>query len=376
MVRIAVDAREFVVPGRATGIGRFLENLVAPLADGEHDIEFSLLTQHPDAVPRGLTRLPRVSVHPLPQGQPQWVGQWVFPRAADRLTADVIFSPCYKAPLFASLPVIMTIHDIMFLRLRTLPPLVYSATKAALRAALRRCEKVIVVSRFSERDLIDMFPCAADKTVVLYSDLGTDWHRLLSTPIGPPPCAAFPIPDRFFLYVGTFMPHKNVDLLVQAYGKGVESGELQPFELLLIGGDDRHEAATRRLITRRGLSNRVHVYRDIDDATLSHLYKAAEWFVTASSYEGFGYPCVEAMVSGCPVICHQTTSLIEVVGSAALPIAALTVEELLSAMVQAVQLTGEERQAFVDAGRRQAQLFTPGQTSSAFGALCRAVAQT
>ena len=375
MLKIAVDAREFVVPGRSTGIGRFLENLVAPLAGGENDLEFTLLAQHPGAVPDRLTRLPAVTVHALPHGQPQWVGQWVLPRVADRLNADIIYSPHYKAPLFSPLPVVMTIHDIMFLRLRTLPPLVYSATKAALRAALRRCEKVIVVSRFSERDLVDMFPCAEEKTVVLYSDLGDEWHRLLRASTGPPPRPEFPVPDRFLLYVGTFMPHKNVDLLVHAYEAAVASGELEPFELLLVGGDDRHEPAVRRLITKRGLDSRIHVYRDIDDATLSHLYKKAEWFVTASAYEGFGYPCVEAMVSGCPVICHQTTSLIEVVGSAALPIAALTVEEVATSMIRAAQAGTEDRQTFIDAGRRQARLFTPGQTSAAFGALCRTVVQ-
>ena len=374
-MRVAVDAREFVVPGRSTGIGRFLENLLAPLAGGEHDLEFALLTQHTDAVPDRLTRLPAVSVHALPNGQAQWVGQWVLPRAADRLNADIIYCPRYKAPLFASLPVVMTIHDIMFLRLRTLPPLVYSATKTALRAALRRCEKVIVVSRFSERDLVDMFPCAAEKTEVLYSDLGTDWHRLLCAPTCPPSHPDLPVPDRFFLYVGTFMPHKNVDLLINAYQRALESGELDSFKLLLVGGDDRYDVVIRRLITKRGLDGRVHVYRDIDDATLSHLYRKAEWFVTASSYEGFGYPCVEAMVSGCPVICHQTTSLIEVVGSAALPIAALTVEEVATSMARAAQTSSEDRQTFVEAGRRQARLFTPGQTSAAFGALCRAVVQ-
>jgi glycosyltransferase involved in cell wall biosynthesis len=351
--------------------------MIAPLATGT-EFSFSLYTHSPESVPHRLAALPAIRVRHLAPGQTQWVDQWRLPHQARRDGAELFFSPYYKGPLVPRMPLIVTVHDIMFLRLPGLRPLTQALTRLQLRSVIRRADKVITVSRFSERDLVDLFPRAAGKTVVLYSDMGEEWHRLLAGAQGK-----FGADDpvirgrRFFLYVGNFKPHKNVDLLVRAFAAlFARPGRCPSQRLVLVGGDDENAPRIQALIRQLGIDDRVSVLRDIDDARLSALYRAADWFVTASAYEGFGYPCVEAMVAGCPVICHQATSLIEVVGSAGLPIAGLTVEDVANALELAAGTSPSDRDQLVQAGRRQARMFAPGETAQAFAGLCRSLMST
>lgn len=372
MIRVAVDAREYTQPSRLTGIGRYLTNIIAPLADRQSDFEFVLYTHAPDSVPPKLVALPGVRVETLPRAQTQWVDQWILPRAARAAHADCFFSPYYKGPWFPGMPLIITVHDIMFLRLPALSPLVRVLTRLQLAAVIRRCQRIITVSNFSERDLVDLFPLAADKTTVMYSDIGGDWHRMLqdrsTSPVPGLPPDRF---GRFFLYVGNFKPHKNVDLLVRAFGAALQTGKVPEHQLVLVGGDDENTPRILKLVKKLDLEKRVFVCRDIDDFSLSRLYQAADWFVTASEYEGFGYPPVEAMIADCPIICHPVTSLMEVVGSAALPIPTLSVQSVANVLCRALELSEADRREYVEAGRRQCRLFAPGCTAQAFARMVR-----
>lgn len=374
MIRCAVDAREFSIPGRLTGVGRFLINILAPLAGTGSGFEFHLLTHAPDSVPSKLQQLPGIHTVALPVGQALQVDQWLLPKAARDLGAHCFFSPTYNGPLLTRMPSVITVHDIMLLRFPGLLPPRRLLLRLHLSLVIRRCTRIITVSKFTERDLIDMFPAAAEKTVVLYSDIGVDWYNSLTDRSRA--TAPSVSPERFgkfFLYVGTFKPHKHVDVLIKAFHAALVAGKITDHCLVLIGGDDENMGRILRLIKRHDLDKKVFVCRDIDDNSLSRFYQAADWFVTASAYEGYGYPPVEAMLAGCPVICHQGTSLIEVVGSAALPITDLSVPEVMASLVRAAAMGPAERQPYCQAGERQVRLFKPGQTAEGFARLCHSL---
>lgn len=374
VIRCAVDAREYSVPGRLTGIGRFLTNILAPLAAAPDEFEFHLLTHAPGSVPSRLQQLPGIRIRELPARESFMMDQFLLAREARAAGVDLFFSPFYGGPLLLRIPLIVTVHDIMLLRFPTLLPARRMLLRLYLRLVIARSRRIITVSSFTERDLVSMFPAAAEKTSVMYSDIGQEWFRTLCdrSPAVPPAVS----PERFgkfFLYVGTFKPHKNVDLLIKGYHAALQAGGVRDHALVLIGGDDENMGRILRLIKRLELERRTYVCRDIDDYSLSRFYQAADWFVTASAYEGYGYPPVEAMLAGCPVLCHPVTSLIEVVGSAAMPIHALTVDEIMASLTRAASLPPAERQDYCAAGERQVRLFRPGQTAAAFARLCRAV---
>jgi len=349
--------------------------MLLPLGS-DPDLRFHLFTRNPEAVPSTLRVQPSIVVHALPRAPAFWIDQQTLPARAAALECDLFYSPYYKGPLTTTLPLVITVHDITFLRLPLLPRYKRALIGLYLRAAVGRAARIVVVSRFTERDLIDCVPKAKGKTVVLYSDMGQDWCERLAAcrTSGDPPVSPEPYVP-YFLYVGNFKPHKNVDSLVRGYAIARESGRLHGLNLVLVGGDDANAPRIERLVSQLNLQDSVHILRDLDDDSLVCFYHRARWFVTASKYEGFGYPCVEAMVAGCPVIYHPATSLMEVVGGAGLQIPEVTPSEIAATLIEAAELPEEERRRYINAGRRQARLFTPGESARAFGVLCRKIAE-
>ena len=113
-MRICVDAREFVRKGN-TGIGRYLENLLQPLAD-RSDLELILFSHDPSLAEQKVhgksVRHRKLGACPT-----QVVDQVILPALAEKERADIFFSPYYKTPLRGKFKKVITVHDVMFLRL-------------------------------------------------------------------------------------------------------------------------------------------------------------------------------------------------------------------------------------------------------------------
>jgi alpha-1,3-rhamnosyl/mannosyltransferase len=127
------------------------------------------------------------------------------------------------------------------------------------------------------------------------------------------------LPPRYVLYLGSNKPHKNLERLVRAWERLIQSHDA-PFDLphLIIAGhhDPRYPEA-RRMVRQRGLEGSVQFVPNVAEADMAALYSGAEMFVFPSFYEGFGLPPLEAMACGAPVLCAASSSLPEVVGDAA-----------------------------------------------------------
>jgi glycosyltransferase involved in cell wall biosynthesis len=374
LMKICIDAREFV-SGRQTGIGRYLEGLLTGLSD-RPDIELTLFVNSLDSVPPSLCK-PSVTLIALPRAPTLMVDQIILPRLAQNSKADVFFSPYYKVPLTGQFKRVITVHDIMFLRLPAphgvgqaglpgLSRLKRLLVAIQLRLAARRADMILVDSRFTGDDLAAFTASAVSKTRVLYPTLDSVWLTPVSASIAEQIRARFADRRPFFLYVGNFRPHKNVDLLVEAFLKLESEGKAQDRCLLLVGGDDENAPRIERQIAVSGRKLSIRIHRNISDADLRALYAAAEWFVTASKYEGFGYPVLEAMAGGCPVICHPCTSLPEITGDAALPITALNPSAIANVLERAISMSTSERESYVTKGKTKAAEFCSDNSSKAF----------
>jgi alpha-1,3-rhamnosyl/mannosyltransferase len=367
-MKIGVDAREFTAKGK-TGIGRYLENLLAPLTRGA-GIDFVLFVNRREFIPANLAA-PSVKLVALPVLPTMVVDQLVLPYLARREKVDVFFSPYYKTPLPGQFTRIITVHDISFLRQAGLGCVTRLIVTRQLQASTRKADLILVDSDFTGQDLVDFIPGLKGKIHRLYPDLSTDWlqpvdrtgiSRIQAQYLNGHPC---------LLYVGNFKPHKNVDLLVYAFAKLVKEHHANDRRLLLVGGDPANRLRIRQLIAGCGMTEHVMIHSNVSDEDLRGLYTTADWFVTASSYEGFGYPLLEAMASGCPVICHLNTSLPEVAGKAALEIAQLTLEGIMQALQSACYYSDAGKREFAQKGKRQTALFLPGTAASQFAALLR-----
>jgi glycosyltransferase involved in cell wall biosynthesis len=166
----------------------------------------------------------------------------------------------------------------------------------------------------------------------------------------------------YVLYIGSFMPHKNLARLLRAWA--ALPGSLRAsHRLVLAGGDDPHRAGLHALAATLGISASVVFPGRIDDADLPPLYSSASVLVLPSLEEGFGLPAVEAMACGTPVIVSDGGALPEVTAGAAVVVDAGK-EETIAAAITAVLVDADHAAVLSGRGLARAQAFAPAHTSA------------
>lgn len=164
----------------------------------------------------------------------------------------------------------------------------------------------------------------------------------------------------YVLFVGTAEPRKGLDVLVQAMAEP----DLTPYDLVVVGPPGWGEIDVLGLAARAGVSGRVHVTGRVDELELGSLYAGARVLAMPSRAEGFGFPVVEAMAHGVPVVVTTDPALVEVGGGAAevVPVGDSTA---LAAALAAGAEDGPDRRRRAALGQRRAAEFDWDHTAAA-----------
>jgi glycosyltransferase involved in cell wall biosynthesis len=213
---------------------------------------------------------------------------------------------------------VVTIHDRIHLRFPQYLPnrFAYLYARAFMWSAAHRSVRVLTVSEFSRRDILEYFSIPEDKVTVVPNAIDPRFG------MAPPEDEVARVRERYqlyeqyALYVGNIKPHKNLERLIEAFNQ-LRHEAFPHLRLLIIGDEISKFAALRRAVHRYKLHKHVRFLGFVPDQTLAVLYRLAAVFVFPSLYEGFGLPPVEAMASGTPVVTSNVSSLPEVVGDAA-----------------------------------------------------------
>jgi glycosyltransferase involved in cell wall biosynthesis len=230
--------------------------------------------------------------------------QLVLPLAAKRLGAGVIFSPANLAPVLWPRNVVM-VHDAAVLR----APGAYSRAyrlwhRSAGVASMRRALRVLTVSEFSRRELIELAGLEPDRVSVVYG--GVD-ERFTPDAEPEPVARKLGLHRPYVLTVATDDRRKNLEAL----GETVPALDQTGIDLAWAGDVRSYFAASRGVAGARLLGY-------VDDQLLPGLYRGALAFVLPSRYEGLGLTCLEAMACGTPVVASNRAALPETCGDAAL----------------------------------------------------------
>jgi len=316
VVILAVDCREFV-PGRVTGIGRFLGGLLEEIARSRPDLETVALAEPMAPIP---VAAPHIRVHRLPQRPTLYWDQVLLPRALREVGATVFFSPYYKAPLAAPCPTVVTIHDLIplwFPAYSRGPWRLYAAAFRSWAAILaRRAAVVITDSAHSKTDLLALLGLAPERVHIIPIGVGEEFRPGLLPEAVASATARYGIGGPYILSVGNFLPHKNLPRLVEAYST-LPQAQRDRIRLVLAGTPGGHGPA-RPVDQATLLRPGVLLPGFIAPEDLPLLYAGATALVCPSLAEGFGLPVLEAMACGTPVVCAQAGALPEVAGDAAL----------------------------------------------------------
>jgi glycosyltransferase involved in cell wall biosynthesis len=334
-MRLALDGRELRA-GVRTGIRRYcVEVLRAAVSRGLTCVVYG------DRSTRLEPSLPGVTLSVLDGAWTQWWDQVTLPRALRRDGADVFLSPYYKAPLAAPCPTVVTIHDLFFIGYPGRPRPIYDATMTRLaRLYAHRARAVVADSEHSRGEIVRRLGLPAERITVIPVGLGPEFAP---TELRAAQRVRYGVHGPYVLYVGNFLPHKNLPRLLRAWA-ALPEWLRRAHQLVLAGGDRARQPTLAAEAAALGLGDIVAFPGLIDDADLPALYAGATAFVLPSLEEGFGLPALEAMACGTPVVAARRGALPEVVGDAGVLVDAESQSALTTALLRVLDAPDERAQ--------------------------------
>lgn len=334
-MRIAIDLTAFIP--QMTGVDTYLKQLVASLAKVDRTNQYRIYHNHED---RRLfaDNLPGNFSHRSLSARPRLLRlmsqQVILPVAASGWKADVVHSPSFIMPyLRGSARHVLTVHDMTSFS----HPHCHIALRRSglyrrvVLASLRRADVVVVPSRATRQAILEFLPdLQPDRIRMTVLGIGEEFR--LCDPVSVREVVArLKLPQPYILYVGTLEPRKNLPALVESYRRLVEAGAIKE-RLVLAGKLGWGYEALLEQIRVPALRGRVHLAGYVDQKDLPAVYAGARLFVYPSLHEGFGFPPLEAMACGVPVISTRSSSLAENLEGAAELVAPGDISGLADAM--------------------------------------------
>jgi len=226
---------------------------------------------------------------------------------------------------------VVTIHDLITrIYPRSFPIKQRMVQNTLLPRILSKADKIIVDSRSTKNDVKKFYPQHAEKVKVIYAGVESQFYprsqreveRILKK---------YHLDFKYFFFLGTLEPRKNILRLIEAFIKWKREGNVE-HRLVITGRKGWFYKEILEKIQKSAHSQDIIFTDFVDDEDLPFLYSGAEMFLYPSLYEGFGLPVLEAMACGTPVVTSNLSSLPEVTGEAGLLIDPLNVEEIVLAM--------------------------------------------
>ena len=277
------------------------------------------------------------SVHIIEIGSnfyPLWE-QFSLPRAVNQLNLDMLHCTSNTAPIRCKVPLILTLHDIIFLEPRDksnksfYQDMGWRYRRFVVPRILKKCKRIITVSDFEFNNIITKLQIPEEKMVMIYNGYNKWFRPVEDTELIYQQYIEEP---GYFFFLGNTDPKKNTERTLIAYSKYLEMSDVK--RKLLMADLDR--GYLHEIIDRNDIGNiRDHIVMPgyIKNADLPYIYNNAFAFLYTSLRESFGIPLLEAMACGTPVITSNTSSMPEIGGSEVIMVNPLNVSEIIEKML-------------------------------------------
>ena len=339
---IGIDIR-MLARGTRSGIEEYTINLLSNIISLDNNIEYKLFYNgyEKTKLEYNFLKLPNVQLKEfkIPNRLLDASFQFLnYPKIDKMLEkVDVFFSPhIFSSAVSKKCKTITTFHDLSF---KSYPEF-YSTGKNYWHFSInpkkqaQKADKIIAVSQSTKDDLVKIYGIEPEKIKVIYSGIGPE-SGILNFESGILKVRKkYNLPDHYILYLGTLEPRKNIIGLIKAF-EILNSRFKIPdskFQLVIAGSKGWLYEDIFKAVKNSPVKDDIIFTGFIDDKDKPVLYSLADLFVYPSFYEGFGFPPLEAMAAGTPVITSNFSSLPEAVGDAAIMINPYNLDELAKAM--------------------------------------------
>lgn len=261
---------------------------------------------------------------------------------------DLLFVPAHTLPLIKPRKTVTTIHDIAFMRERSLYFNRLFPTKTSLgevafnwliklatfsrqyesgsvdylnwstRYALKKAKKIITVSEFTKQEIMSVYPWAKEKKIIsIHNGYSNDLYKKIDDPERIDQILLkYGLERPYFLYVGRLEKKKNTPALIEAFALFKEKNPGYSHKLVLIGDASYGFDDVKYAIEEYGLNQQVIMPGWVEEADLPYVYNGAAVFVFPTKHEGFGIPVIQALACGVPAAVSDIPVLREVAGEA------------------------------------------------------------
>ena len=294
---------------------------------------------------------------------PLWE-QWALPRAARKAGVDILHCTSNTAPIWCDIPLVLTLHDIIFLEPRDkknkslYQNLGYFYRQWNVPRILKKCRRIITVSDFELGNIKQKLQLPDSQLKMIYNGYN-EWFRPIES--DKQQYRKYIADAGYFFFLGNTDPKKNTERTLVAYAKYLELSEVKR-PLLMADLDQEY---LNGIIERNGIEAiRDHIVMPgyIINSDLPYIYNNAFAFLYTSLRESFGIPLLEAMACGTPVITSNKSSMPEIAGHDAILINPESSDEIALKMLQLERDTDfYQRQKAV--GLERAKLFSWRKTT-------------
>jgi glycosyltransferase involved in cell wall biosynthesis len=301
---------------------------------------------------------------------PVWE-QYELPRAAKHEKVDILHCTSNTAPLFLNIPLVVSLHDIMYLE-----SFKFLGSNDTLRHKLgnlyrrfivprivKTADRIITVSEFERKRICNFMHIDMQKVNVVYNGVGDHFKPVTEPKVLNGIRQKYNLPPKYILFFGSTDPKKNTEKTLKAYVKYV----LASSQKLALVIPDYPENQLESILSKLGhpaLRERIYLPGYVVNTDLPAIYSMADAFLYPSLHESFGIPPLEAMACGTPVITSNTSAMPEICGEGATFVDPTRSETITQALLR-LQNDDELRNQLIHSGFQRWPLFTWHNTAQA-----------
>lgn len=291
-----------------------------------------------------------------------------FPKMDKFLGADIFFMPHINFISLAGSKKVLTVHDLSFLRYKNF----FSWRKnfwhsmVNIKKLVNKFDKIIAISENTKNDIMELCGVDSRKVEIAHSGIGSEFRVIKNDANLSRVKSKYELGEKFILFLGTVEPRKNIEGLILAYNQlRFSAPELRDYKLVIAGGRGWRSGGIYRRWEKSPYKEDIKFLDYIDRNDKPCLYNLASLFVYPSFYEGFGFPPLEAMACGVPVIASFSSSLPEVCGSAALLLDPHDADGMARGMREILS-NGKLRSEYISQGLKRAKDFSWENTAKKY----------
>lgn len=324
-MRIGIEVQR-IFRAKKYGIDRVCVELIKNLQQIDRENQYFIFTRSgPDSSVIQETANFKIIVLPN-VSYPIWE-QYLLPKAVKKYDCDILHATSNTAPLFLNIPVLLTLHDIIFLEHRLSDFVFSKATyyqklgnmyrRFIVPLIVRKSKIIITVSEYEKTKILDYFNFLKPRSITIAHNGVSNHFKPIKTKVTLQKIKLkYKLPDHFFLFIGGKDPRKNTKNTLIAFAKFIHKNASN-IKLVVMHHNPKELSEILKQIKQPNLIHHIQSIGYVNEKDLPGIYSLSTLFLYPSKREGFGIPIIEAMACGTAVITSNSSSMPEIAESAA-----------------------------------------------------------